>query len=298
MDFINVKNFFLNDGLKFFNLATSYYYGINVEKNLVKAYDLYLRSASLGICEAQNMVGIMNFNGEGIPQNTENSIKYFEKAANQGNTTSIFNLSMIYLSDEDKRDYDKAQEYLIKLAELGYILANDVLGYMYFEGIADKKSYDKALSYWDKSIENQDINNTPNENINDLISSDLKNEELSTNNNINSLDSFHNLEYTIGTIDNFEELPIPKDKNYNIDQTSKQETDPDFEKMNLADNYFYGTNVDIDYLKAFDIYNELAELGNINAQIKVANMYKDGLGVNQDYYKSIEWYSRAIGSQI
>lgn len=298
MDFINVKNFFLNDGLKFFNLATSYYYGINVEKNLVKAYDLYLRSASLDICEAQNMVAIMNFNGEGIPQNTENSIKYFEKAASQGNTTSMFNLSMIYLSDEDKRDYDKAQEYLIKLAELGYILANDVLGYMYFEGIADEKSYDKALSYWDKSIENQDINNTSNETINNLISSDLKKEELSTNNNINSLDSFDNLEYTIGTIDNFEELPIPKDKNYNVDQISKQETGPDFEKMNLADNYFYGTNVDIDYLKAFDIYNELAELGNINAQIKVANMYKDGLGVNQDYYKSIEWYSRAIGSQI
>lgn len=298
MDFINIKKFFLNDGLKFFYLANSYYYGINVDKDIIKAYNLYLKSASLGVCEAQNMVGIMNFNGEGISQNTENSIKYFEKASSQGNTTSMFNLAMIYLSDEDKRDYDKAQQYLIKLAELGYILANDVLGYMYFEGIADEKSYDKALSYWDKSIENQDINNTSNETINDLISSDLKNEELSTNNNINSLDSFDNLEYTIGTIDNFEELPIPKDKNYTVDQISKQETDLDFEKMNLGDNYFNGTNVDIDYVKAFDIYKELAELGNINAQIKVANMYKDGLGVNQDYYKSIEWYSKAIGSQI
>ncbi|MEG2788803.1 MAG: SEL1-like repeat protein [Romboutsia sp.] len=298
MDFINIKKFFLNDGLKFFNLANSYYYGINVDKDIIKAYNLYLKSASLGVCEAQNMVGIMNFNGEGISQSTENSIKYFEKAANQGNTTSMFNLAMIYLSDENKKDYKKAYEYLIKLADLGYILANDVLGYMYFEGLADEKSYDKALNYWNKSIESQDTNNTSNETNNNFNSSDLKDEALVTNNDINSIDNFDNLEYTIGTIDNFEELPIPKDKNYNIDQISTQEIDSDLEKMTLGDNYFNGTNVDIDYVKAFDIYKELAELGNINAQIKVANMYKDGLGVNQDYYKSIEWYSRAIGSQI
>ncbi|MPM41051.1 hypothetical protein SDC9_87700 [bioreactor metagenome] len=298
MDFINIKKFFLNDGLKFFNLANSYYYGINVDKDIIKAYNLYLKSASLGVCEAQNMVGIMNFNGEGIAQNTENSIKYFEKASSQGNTTSMFNLAMIYLSDENKKDYKKAYEYLIKLADLGYILANDVLGYMYFEGVADEKSYDKALSYWIKSIESQDVSNTSNETNNNFNSSDSKDETLVTNNDINSIDSFDNLEYTIGTIDNFEELPVPENKTYNLNQISTLEIDPDIEKMTLADNYFNGTNVDIDYVKAFDIYKELAELGNINAQIKVANMYKDGLGVNQDYYKSIEWYSKAIGSQI
>ncbi|MCR8746372.1 SEL1-like repeat protein [Romboutsia lituseburensis] len=298
MDFINVKNFFLNDGLKFFNLANSYYYGINVDKDIIKAYNLYLKSASLGVCEAQNMVGIMNFNGEGISPNTENGIKYFEKASSQGNTTSMFNLAMIYLSDENKKDYKKAYEYLIKLADLGYILANDVLGYMYFEGLADEKSYDKALSYWNKSIESQDISNTSNETNNTFNSPDLKYEELVTNNNINSTASFNNLEYTIGTIDNFEELPISKNKTCTINQISPQEVDSDLEKMTLGDSYFNGTNVDIDYVKAFDIYKELAESGNINAQIKIANMYKDGLGVNQDYYKSIEWYSKAIGSQI
>lgn len=298
MDFINIKKFFLNDGLKFFNLANAYYYGINVDKDIIKAYNLYLKSASLGVCEAQNMVGIMSFNGEGTSQNTENSIKYFEKASSQGNTTSMFNLAMIYLSDENEKDYKKAYEYLIKLADLGYILANDVLGYMYFEGFVDEKSYDKALSYWNKSIESQDISNSCNETNNNFNSSDLKNEALVTNNDINSIDSFDNLEYTIGTIDNFEESPISENKTCSLNQIFTQEVDPTVEKMTLGDNYFNGTNVDIDYIKAFDIYKELAELGNVNAQIKVANMYKEGLGVNQDYHKSIEWYSRAIGSQI
>ena len=58
---------------------------------------------------------------------------------------------------------------------------------------------------------------------------------------------------------------------------------------NLGYLYYYGRTGKIDYEKAFYWFNKASELGDIPAQIKIADMYKNGYFVEKDYekYKSI-----------
>lgn len=261
MSFINTENKYINNGIRFFNLGNIYYYGLDVEKNFKKAFGLYLKASTFNIAEAFNMLGVLSFNGEGVNKNLEDSVYYFEKAKDLGNLTAMFNLALIYVFSEDKKDYCKAHAYLEKLVDLGYILAKDVLDYLYYNGYGENKDYNKALNYW--------INN-------DIL--DFSN--INMNNDIN-------IPYTIEDFGNFEELVI-ENSNFSDDIEDKRLID--------ADNYYNGTLGKIDYTKAFDIYLKLAEGGNGYAQIKVANMYKDGLGIEKYYTKSLKWYSKALSN--
>ena len=45
-----------------------------------------------------------------------------------------------------------------------------------------------------------------------------------------------------------------------------------------------------DYATALQLLRPLAENGNPDAQINLANMYFDGNGVPQDYKESVKWY--------
>jgi TPR repeat protein len=48
-----------------------------------------------------------------------------------------------------------------------------------------------------------------------------------------------------------------------------------------------------DYAKALQIWQVLADRGEIRAQDAIAFMYQNGLGVPQDYAQAIVWYRRA-----
>jgi TPR repeat protein len=48
-----------------------------------------------------------------------------------------------------------------------------------------------------------------------------------------------------------------------------------------------------DYTTALQLLRPLAESGNPDAQINLANMYFDGQGVPQDYAESVKWYLSA-----
>ncbi len=57
--------------------------------------------------------------------------------------------------------------------------------------------------------------------------------------------------------------------------------------------YYNGLGVERDYEKAIEWYSKAAEQGYSTAQNNLGNMYYNGLGVERDYEKAIEWYSKA-----
>ena len=46
-----------------------------------------------------------------------------------------------------------------------------------------------------------------------------------------------------------------------------------------------------DYKTAFEKWKPLAEQGNDDAQYKLGKMYREGLGVTQDYVQAYKWYN-------
>ena len=64
-------------------------------------------------------------------------------------------------------------------------------------------------------------------------------------------------------------------------------------KYKLGIKYYYGNNVQKDYVKARKWFQEAAELGHADAQHKLGLMYRFGNGVSQDYEKAEEWFRKA-----
>ena len=48
-----------------------------------------------------------------------------------------------------------------------------------------------------------------------------------------------------------------------------------------------------EYIRAFQIFNPIAERGNAEAQCIINNIYHLGLGVEQDLTKAIHWYQKS-----
>lgn len=48
-----------------------------------------------------------------------------------------------------------------------------------------------------------------------------------------------------------------------------------------------------EHTKALREFKTLAEKGDLNAQIELANAYRQGIGVSQDYKKAVKWFTLA-----
>jgi len=65
------------------------------------------------------------------------------------------------------------------------------------------------------------------------------------------------------------------------------------ELLNLGDAYFNGDGVEEDEAKAYQYYNEAAELGNDRAAYMVATFYFTGCTVDKNQEKAFEWYLKS-----
>ena len=68
-------------------------------------------------------------------------------------------------------------------------------------------------------------------------------------------------------------------------------------KYNLAVMYEFGEGVDQNYEKAYEYYLYAARRDNLESQIKVAEMYKEGIGTDKDLDKSAYWLKRIEDSK-
>ena len=56
--------------------------------------------ADQGHADAQYLLGLMYANGEGVPENDAEAVKWFRKAADQGHAAAQFNLGYMYATGE------------------------------------------------------------------------------------------------------------------------------------------------------------------------------------------------------
>ena len=72
-----------------FNLATMYYSGDGVDKDLEKAFGLYLQLGESGDPDALFQIGKMYIGGEGVETDPQKGFEYIAKAANAGNQEAM-----------------------------------------------------------------------------------------------------------------------------------------------------------------------------------------------------------------
>jgi TPR repeat protein len=167
-------------------LAYAYYKGYGVSQDYKQAKELFEKSANQGDAKAQNYLGLMYQNKQGIEEtdvessesrnllddtieqhdlehinfSNEHIIKAkecFEKSAEQNNSDAQFNLGcMYYESSWLAKDYKKSLELFKKSAEQGNANAQLYLGKMYQYGNGVKLDTRQAENWYLKAIESDD----------------------------------------------------------------------------------------------------------------------------------------------
>jgi len=114
-----------------FRLAAAYDFGSGVPIEHAEAVRWYTLSAEQGFAEAQNSLGSL---AEGDGRYTE-ALKWYTLAADQGLPLAINNIGYLYdLGLDVEQDSQKAQEYYLRSANLGWAEAMFNLANMYGAG--------------------------------------------------------------------------------------------------------------------------------------------------------------------
>jgi TPR repeat protein len=109
-------------------------------------------SAEGGDASAQNQLGLLYYEGTGVPQNYLQAKQWFEQAAKQGHAGAQTNLGTMYLQGEGAVPNDRmALFWFSQAAEQGNALACAKLGLMYVQGRGVLQDFIQAHMWYNVS---------------------------------------------------------------------------------------------------------------------------------------------------
>ena len=115
------------------------------------------KSAAQGNAQAQNVLGCMYENGDGVPQDIKTAILWYEKAATLGSAAAQFNLGILYdVGKGVSQDYKKAAFWYEKSAAQGRAQAQYNLGIMYRKGDGVPQDYEQGMVWIKKAADQGD----------------------------------------------------------------------------------------------------------------------------------------------
>jgi len=92
--------------------------------------------------EAQYYLGLMYYNGQGVPQDYKEAVRWYRLAAEQGNAPAQNDLGARYTYGQGvPRDYKEAVRWYRLAADQGYAFAQNNLGSMYASGHGVHRDY-------------------------------------------------------------------------------------------------------------------------------------------------------------
>ena len=112
-------------------------------------FKIILTRAQKGDAEAQYNLGVMYDEGQGVPQNYKEALKWYTKAVEQGYAEAQCNLGVMYAEGRGvSKNYKEALKWFTKAAEQGYAIAQNNLGMLYCHGLGVPQSFVKAYMWF------------------------------------------------------------------------------------------------------------------------------------------------------
>jgi len=132
-----------------YQLGKLYDYGKGVNRDAVEAAKWYEKAATQGHVEAQRALGLLNTPaGNYVFSTPENSVKWFQAAAEQGDPSSQYFLAKAYEKGNGViRNYSEAANWYQKAALQGDGMAMHRLAGLYAKGLGVPKDLLKAYAW-------------------------------------------------------------------------------------------------------------------------------------------------------
>jgi uncharacterized protein len=138
------------------NIGLMYFNGQGVPKDWSRAVALYRKAADQGYAWAQYNLGEMYENGYSVPQDYAQAIALYRTAGDQGLAMAQAKLGYLYVSGRGvPKDYGQALTWFLKAADQGFAGAQFALGSMYENGMGVAKDTDQASTWYRKAAEQE-----------------------------------------------------------------------------------------------------------------------------------------------
>jgi TPR repeat protein len=290
-------------------LGNMYLDGIGVKKDIQRAIDYYLRSASKGDSEGMYKMGALlekgTYKESDDPQvNMMKALECYKKAAASNHMEALTDLGYIaeHGLHEAKQSFEEAVEFYTRAANQQYPRALNNLGILHFKGqVPGKHNNDrKAFEYFTMASEQGYVKSFANIGIcyekgrgvpHDMMKARLHFELAAE---MGDTDGKYNLGYILlktGSLHDSEE-------DYNRAANYFREVIA--EDHYYSDAHYYlgfmfenGLGTDKDLKTAFKYYSQAARLDNGKAYCKIGNFYKYGIAVGVDKKEAIRAYEKA-----
>jgi len=116
------------------------------------------KAAAQGNVVAQNTLGYLYLNGQGITSDYAKAAQWFQKAAEQGYSAAQYNLSIMYkLGQGVEKNTAEALMWLKAAAHKGHTEAQVNLGNQYYQGTDCEQDYVNATMWWLIAQQNSQI---------------------------------------------------------------------------------------------------------------------------------------------
>ena len=138
-------------------LGNLYRDGLGMPEDPQQAVEWYTKAAAQGYGQAQTALGVAYYSGLGVPANPVEAVRLFRLAAEQGNLYGQRCLGLAYLLGRGvKKDLSEAVVWFRKAAEGGYPDAQCDLALAYLRGEGVAKDQREAEKWFKKASEQGD----------------------------------------------------------------------------------------------------------------------------------------------
>lgn len=177
----NLNKYIENNAYK---LGSNYYFGnLGYVKDKIKAVKYWTKAANNGNAEAQYNLGICYSQGDGVAMNKQTAFYWYQKAANNGHSSAQYNLGCCYYDGKGcTQDRSKARQWWQKAANQGDPDAQEALRKVKSRTIATGGIIAGGVTLIANAISNNKSSNSSS-----TSSSNSKNSNSSTSNSENVL---------------------------------------------------------------------------------------------------------------
>jgi hypothetical protein len=238
--------------------------GEGVTKDAAEAVKWYRKAAEQGDAGAQVFLASRYRYGDGVAKDSAEAAKWYRKAAEQGLDWAQLNLARMYYTGEGvAKDSAEAAKWYMKAAEQGDVESQRVLGQMYDSGEGVTKDPAEAVKWYAEAGEQGDF------------------------------DAQFSLYVRFMSGDGVRKDPTEAIKWLYRMAAQENAAYATLARCLMGDAYLTGEGVNTDFAAAAICYRMAAEGGSANAQFNLAGMYADGKGVMQSVSVAVEWYYKA-----
>lgn len=295
-----------------FQLANKYLTGKKMDKDISRALYWFEQAAKQNHTQAQFKLGEMYKRGIGVTASAAKAKYWLSKAADGGSRNAgklledlrgikLVENSVVNSSRDRNSQVPRPKTEEKALKKPAAVKAN-----------IQKKQPDVTAELAAPPEANHPINgqNNLNQSGSDQVNHDLvsqnQNDRGQDHSQDHSQDNHETNGGTNGNTDNSGRTSVAMLSELGKGQQATADADKDLQwliqsannnnleaQLKLADMYFHGRGVQRDLLAAADWYHKAADEGSAEAQFNLGDMYKQGLGVEKDNAKAIKWYRKA-----